>query len=93
MVDLHQKALDTVSKEKKDFADLIASVIQTKQFIVCMTSVIVVWIVFNVLAVMLQFDPYPFVFLEPYVRLHGRIYRSFCHDESIKTRREGPQAC
>jgi uncharacterized membrane protein len=45
------------------FSEAIASFMGTARFLVAQTFIVIVWILINVVAVSLQWDPYPFILL------------------------------
>jgi uncharacterized membrane protein len=45
------------------FSEGVARVIGTARFLVIQTVIVIVWIIVNTIAWLLQFDPYPFIFL------------------------------
>jgi uncharacterized membrane protein len=45
------------------FAEAIARNLGTARFLVIQTVIVVVWIIFNVVAISLRWDPYPFILL------------------------------
>ena len=45
------------------FAETIARNLGTARFLVIQTVIVVVWIIFNVVAISLRWDPYPFILL------------------------------
>ena len=45
------------------FSESIARLLGTARFLVAQTVIVIVWVVLNVFAVQLQWDPYPFILL------------------------------
>jgi uncharacterized membrane protein len=45
------------------FSEAIARTLGTARFLVIQTAVVAVWIIFNVVAATLRYDPYPFILL------------------------------
>src|SRR3954465_14406374 len=45
------------------FSEAIARTLGTARFLVIQTAVVVTWIIFNVVAATLRYDPYPFILL------------------------------
>ncbi|MDX6645305.1 MAG: hypothetical protein QOK40_1032 [Miltoncostaeaceae bacterium] len=45
------------------FSEGVARVIGTARFLVIQTGIVILWVIVNIIAWYLQFDPYPFIFL------------------------------